>query len=155
MNYDPNQAELDNPPPPPVTYQPPEGNNPGNLPPPAGNYGAPPPPGYAAPGYAGQPAYYGAYGAYPGPMAPATSGWAIASLVASIASFLGFPFIGGILGAIFGHLALGEIKRSEGRVVGHGMAMAGLIVGYINVGLTLCVVAGIIAVGIIGAAGAR
>ena len=56
-----------------------------------------------------------------------TSGWAIASLICSI---LGM----GLLGVIFGHVGLSEIKRGAGRVTGHGLAMAGLIIGYIELG---------------------
>ncbi len=100
----------------------------------------PPPPGYPPPsGYEQPPAYdpnagaaygYAQPGAYPGypPATQQTSGMAIASLVLSI---LGI----GLLGVIFGHMALGEIKRSNGVIGGHGLAMAGLIIGYIEIGL--------------------
>ncbi|MEO7000781.1 MAG: DUF4190 domain-containing protein [Ktedonobacterales bacterium] len=59
-----------------------------------------------------------------------TSGWAIASLICSL---LGAS----ILGVIFGHISLNEIKKSAGRVTGQGMAMAGLIIGYIGLGFTV------------------
>ena len=39
-------------------------------------------------------------------------------------------FIGSMLGVIFGHLAMQQIHESEGREVGRGNAMIGLIVGY-------------------------
>lgn len=99
--------------------------------------GAPNP--YAAPGYQGAPppppGGYPYKSGYPGPMAPSTSGWAIASLVCAIAGFFGFFVIGHILGVVFGHMALNEIKRSDGRLEGHGLAMAGLIISYISLGL--------------------
>lgn len=38
-----------------------------------------------------------------------------------------------IAAIVFGHLALSEIKASGGRLLGHGRAMTGLILGYIGV----------------------
>lgn len=92
--------------------------------------GQPPPPPY--------PGYPPGYPYYPGPMPPETSGWAIASLVCSIAGFVGFVFVGWLLGVVFGHLALHEINRSGGRIVGRGMAVSGLVIGYVM--LALCIV---------------
>lgn len=129
MSVDPNQTTLG------ATqsraYQPPEGTNPGTYPPPGVG------------GTQGQSAYYGAY---PGPMAPSTSGWAIASLILSIASYLGLPLVGAVLGVIFGHMALNEIKRSEGRIQGRGLAIGGLILGYAHFVVLVCVVATILAI---------
>lgn len=42
-------------------------------------------------------------------------------------------WIGSILAVIFGHVALGQIKKAEGRQTGRGMAIAGLVLGYIGV----------------------
>ena len=53
-----------------------------------------------------------------------TSGWAIASFVCSI---LGIS----LLGVIFGHVALSGINKSNGQLGGKGLAIAGLILGYI------------------------
>lgn len=79
---------------------------------------------------------YGQPGAYyAGPMAPATSGYAIASLICSILGFVGVFGFGPILGVIFGHMALREIDRSNGHLQGRGLAQAGLILGYIALGL--------------------
>lgn len=89
-------------------------------------------------GYAPTPQYppystpeYPSY--YAGPMAQSTNGMAIASLACSIASFFVAPIIGAILGVIFGHIALKQIALSQEQ--GHGMAMAGLIIGYIHLAL--------------------
>jgi hypothetical protein len=60
---------------------------------------------------------------------------AIASLVLSLVGFAGLAFIGPILGVIFGHLALKEIKDSPGVGGGQGLAQAGLIIGWIGMGL--------------------
>ena len=96
-------------------------------PPPPGGYGsAPPPP--------------GGYGYQPPPQATGTNGMAIASLVCSLFGWL--CIIGGILGIIFGFLALNQIKQSgQG---GRGMAIAGIVIGVI-------VTAIVILVGILGA----
>jgi type IV pilus assembly protein PilA len=57
-----------------------------------------------------------------------TSGKAIASLVCGLLIFIPMAFIAAI---VFGHLALSEIRKSAGRLKGEGMAMAGLVLGYI------------------------
>jgi type IV pilus assembly protein PilA len=66
------------------------------------------------------------------PMAPGvsavTSGKAIVSLVCGLLLFVPMAFIAAI---IFGHLALSEIRKSGGRLKGEGMAMAGLVLGYV------------------------
>ena len=140
MSYDPNQPSGSYPPPPGYGYQPPEGTNPGSYPPPPPGEGYPggyvPPPA-GAPPYGGQPHYYGGY---QGPMAPSTSGFAIASLVLSIVSWLGLVGLGALLGIIFGHIALNEIKQSGGRVEGRGFAIAGLIIGYAHLVAVVCLV---------------
>ena len=61
-----------------------------------------------------------------------TSGKAIASLILGICSFL-FSILTGIPAIIFGHLAKSDIRKSGGRIQGDGMALAGLILGYISI----------------------
>ncbi len=76
--------------------------------------------------------------------APPNSPLAVISLVTGILSYLILPFIGPIIAVITGHLAKKEIKASNGTVGGNGMATAGLILGYINLGLfvlAVCVIA--------------
>jgi hypothetical protein len=77
------------------------------------------------PGYGAPATPYG-YG-YAAPASMTTNGMAIASLVLSLLSLAcGITWI---LGIIFGHVALGQIKRTgEG---GKGLAVAGLVVGYL------------------------
>lgn len=93
----------------------------------------------------GQPGGY-----YAGPMAPATSGYAIASLICSLLGFIGVFGFGPILGIIFGHMAIREIDRSNGHLQGRGLAQAGLILGYIALGLVLLVVLFIVVSIIVG-----
>lgn len=67
----------------------------------------------------------------PGPAMPdKTSGMAIASLVFGLLAIL-FSFLAGIPAVVFGHLARSDIQKSGGRVKGSGMALAGLILGYL------------------------
>lgn len=58
---------------------------------------------------------------------------AIVSLVSGILSWLFLPVIGSIVAIITGHMARGEINRSNGTIGGAGLALAGLILGYANV----------------------
>ena len=59
-----------------------------------------------------------------------TSGKAIVSLVSGLFIFF-FP--ASIIAIIFGHLSLAEIRRSAGRLQGHGLAVAGLVLGYMGI----------------------
>lgn len=62
-----------------------------------------------------------------------TDGGAIASMILGIASFvLCLSFFSGIPAVIVGHISRSKIKKSGGRLKGDGMALAGLILGYIS-----------------------
>ena len=61
---------------------------------------------------------------------PQTSGLAITSMILGISSF--FCLITGIPAVICGHIARGNIKRSQGQQTGDGFALAGLITGYLG-----------------------
>jgi hypothetical protein len=74
----------------------------------------------------------------PPPVAP----MAVASLVLAVS------VVGCVLAVVFGHVALGQIRQSERTrkpLGGRGMALAGLIMGYVTIGL-LAVAAIVIAV---------
>lgn len=122
------------PPPPPPPYQAPypggEAYPPPNQPAyPSGGAYPPPPPGYA-PQYA---PYAPAPGYAPGAMAPASSssGWATASLVCGILGLC--TGIAAIAAVICGHVALSEINKSNNFIQGRGLAIAGLVLGYIEI----------------------
>ena len=70
-----------------------------------------------------------------------TSSLAVVSLVFGILTWCVLPFVGAIVAIICGHLARGEIRRSpaEARTEGDGMAVAGLVLGYVQ--LMFCVLA--------------
>lgn len=62
-----------------------------------------------------------------------TSVSAIMSLVFGILSWLGLPFFGAIIAIVCGHVARGEIQRAPpGAIQGDGLALAGLILGYLH-----------------------
>ena len=56
----------------------------------------------------------------------------MASLVLGILVLCG---IGSLLATIFGAVSLGQIARSNGTLTGKGMAVAGLVLGIIGLGL--------------------
>jgi hypothetical protein len=61
---------------------------------------------------------------------PRTNGMAVASLVLGI---LWFWWIGSVLALIFGYVGKSEIDRSGGRQSGRGLAIAGIVLGWIGV----------------------
>lgn len=65
---------------------------------------------------------------------PKYNGLAIASMVLGI---LWIWWIGSILAIIFGFVSLNQIKNSNGAQTGRGMAIAGLVLGFIGLGTIL------------------
>jgi hypothetical protein len=94
--------------------------------------------GYQPGGYAAPPGYLQPYGYLAAPPERKNNGLAIAALVVSCVGVLGLCVYGlggciGAIGAILGHVARRQIReRGEG---GDGMALAGVIVGWIATGL--------------------
>lgn len=81
-----------------------------------------------------------------------TSAWAIVSLIGGITSFLFAPFIGSLVAIFAGYTAKKEIRESNGRLSGDGLATAGLIIGWVNIALSLmaCVFVILVITGVIG-----
>jgi len=71
------------------------------------------------------------------PMSLPNSTTAIISLIAGILGLTAFPILGSIVAVVTGHMAKGEIARSNGTIGGGGLATAGLILGYIGIGLAV------------------
>jgi hypothetical protein len=111
--------------------QPPQTPSPYAAPPAAPAYGAPV---YGAPAYA----------------APATNTLAVVSLIGGIASWVVLPFVAAIVAVITGHMSLGQIKRTGES--GRGMALTGVILGWVNIGLSVLAALFIIVI-VIGAFG--
>jgi type II secretory pathway pseudopilin PulG len=70
-----------------------------------------------------------------------TDGKAIASLILGILAIFPFWLFAGIPAIILGHLSRATIGKSNGQKRGGGMAVAGLIMGYLSLGLTLIIFA--------------
>jgi hypothetical protein len=64
-----------------------------------------------------------------------TSSLAIASLVSGILGWTLVPFIGTLVAIVTGHMARSEIRRSNGQLDGDGMAIAGLVLGWVSAAL--------------------
>ncbi|MDO5506091.1 MAG: DUF4190 domain-containing protein [Pseudoxanthomonas suwonensis] len=75
--------------------------------------------------------------ATPGP----TNVLAVLSLVAGILGWSLLPVIGGIVAIITGHVARGQLARAAGRESGDGLALAGLILGYLSLALLAAAIA--------------
>lgn len=73
-----------------------------------------------------------------------TSGKAIGSLICGLLFFIPFLFVVAI---VLGHLALSEIRKSAGRLKGEGIAIAGLVLGYLGiVGIPIVLIIAAIAI---------
>lgn len=72
-----------------------------------------------------------------------TSRKAIVSLICGLLIFLPPLFIAAI---VFGHLALSEIHKSAGRLKGKGIALTGLLLGYLWIVLPVYLIIGAIAI---------
>ena len=115
----------------------------------------PPPPPPPPPGGAAQPSGWwlasdGNW--YPhqhwSPPAPArTNPFAITSLVLGV---VWIYWVGSILAIVFGHVALRQIARSDDQESGRGMAIAGLVLGYLGLAAGALMVAFVVAIATLG-----
>lgn len=133
---DPNQPQY-----PPAPNQPPVYGQPGQYSQPAAPYGQPG--AYGQPGQYGQPGPYGQPG-YPQQgyaQMPGTNLMAILSLI--------FAFVFSPAGVVLGHISLSQIKKTGEQ--GRGLAIAGLIIGYISIAFIVIYIVFIIFIVILGA----
>ena len=93
--------------------------------------------------YSPQQAYPPQAQPYPGQFQPQTDGKATASLILGILSILCFGLFTGLPAIILGHISRGNIEQSRGRLTGAGMALAGLILGYVSIVSTILIIAAI------------
>ncbi len=68
---------------------------------------------------------------------PKTNGLAVASMVLGI---VWVYWIGSVLALVFGYMAKNQIDQSHGQEGGRGMAIAGIVLGWIGVGTFLLVI---------------
>ena len=68
---------------------------------------------------------------------PRTRSLAIVSLIFGILAYVFLPFLGALIAVICGHSARSEIRRAPpGTIDGDGLALAGLILGWIQLAFT-------------------
>jgi hypothetical protein len=79
---------------------------------------------------------------------PKTSALAIWSLVLGILSLTCFWLFSAIPAVICGHIAYGRIKRAQGALEGTGLALGGLITGYVSIALSVFVLPLLLAIAI-------
>jgi hypothetical protein len=109
----------------------------------SGHWGAPPPP-PPYPGHWGGPAPYGpspyqaGYGSPYGGWSPSptVNGMAIASMVCGI---IWIYWIGSVLALVFGYIAKSQIDKSHGTQSGRGMAIAGIVLGWVGIGFLVLI----------------
>ncbi len=126
------------PPPPPPSGGPPQASAPPNPfapPAPYGPYG--PVGGYAPPGQ-------GPYAQYPPPyqpagfQPPATNGLAIASFVLGLVGWVPCG-VGSVVAIVLGFVARTQIRSSHGRQGGDGLALAGIILGFLAIAFLIAI----------------
>ena len=72
---------------------------------------------------------------------PRTSSLAVVSLIFGILGYVFLPFVGALVAVICGHAARSEIRRAPpGSIDGDGIALAGLILGWIQIGIAVLAV---------------
>lgn len=72
-----------------------------------------------------------------------TSPLAVISLVFGILAYTALPLLGALIAVVAGHVARGQIREEGGRLGGKALAKAGLVLGYVQLGLVAAVMAGI------------
>jgi len=62
-------------------------------------------------------------------------------MICGAVSIATFQSVLAILAVIFGFIGLNEVKKSQGTVEGRGFAIAGIVTGFISIGLTVLFIA--------------
>jgi hypothetical protein len=143
--------------PPPDPYQQPYGQQPYGQQPAGQPYGQQP--------YGQQP--YGQYGQqqypqqpqYGYPVAPPTDGMALGAMITGIAALVmscayGVGLLASPVALVLGKISMNRIDRSEGRLGGRGMAVAGFVLGIIGTVLLVLAIVVLVIVIIAGVNGA-
>jgi len=73
-----------------------------------------------------------------------TSTLAIVSLVTGVLGWTLLPWVGAIVAIITGHMARSEIRRDPENVEGDGLAVTGLVLGWLMIGLSLLAIFAVI-----------
>ncbi|WP_462158310.1 DUF4190 domain-containing protein [Pseudoalteromonas sp. GB56] len=83
-------------------------------------------------------------------VAPKQAQTSVLAIVSLVLGVLGIFFFGSIAAVICGHIARSQIRKSNGNQTGDGLALAGLILGYLSIafwGLWLIFVGGLAMLG--------
>jgi len=73
-----------------------------------------------------------------------TNALAVVSLISGLLGWTLLPFLGSLVAIITGHMARSEIRRSPDTQEGDGMAVAGLVLGYLVIALTVLTILAVI-----------
>lgn len=68
---------------------------------------------------------------------------AVLSLAFGLLAWFGLPVVGAVVAVVTGHVALNEIRRAPDAYEGRGMALTGIILGWLNLALSALIVAAI------------
>jgi hypothetical protein len=74
------------------------------------------------------------------PSSTETNALAIVSLIFGVLGWTVLPLIGNLVAIVTGHIARGQVRLSAGAEQGDGLALAGLILGYLGLLLGVIVV---------------
>lgn len=66
---------------------------------------------------------------------------ALLSLICGILAWVAFPILGSLVAIVAGHAALGQLRRSGFEQPGANLARAGLILGWLQIGMIVLVAA--------------
>ncbi|MHB8243738.1 MAG: DUF4190 domain-containing protein [Acidimicrobiales bacterium] len=81
-------------------------------------------------------------------MAPKNNPLAVGSLIASLCGLIPFVgFLAAIAGIVMGFIARKQIRESNGMQGGAGLALAGIIIGFVLIGLAILLVIAMIGLG--------
>ena len=101
------------------------------------------------------PSAYGNHGATAAPENRATNGTAVAALVCGILGVTACPLVLSVVALVLGYNARSDLRQPGSREQGDGLATAGIVMGWIGVGISVAVAllfAGLFVVfGIVGA----
>lgn len=117
----------------------------GSVPPPEGGYPPPAAGGYPPPGY---------YPTGPGGYGPKGNQLALWSMIVGIGSipllccYIGF--FSGIAAVVMGFISRNQINQSQGMQTGAGQALAGIICGFVAIGLAMAMFVAFFAIGFSG-----
>ena len=73
-----------------------------------------------------------------------TSTLAVVSLVFGILGWTLLPFLGSLVAVVCGHMARKEIRLAPDRLEGDGLAVAGLVLGYLAIAMTVLAVIAVV-----------